>query len=278
MSDFKMLKLTDRALYWYEVASYIAPFATIGSLIMTGFSLASENRQEKRLEEISRKLEEIKNLIINTRISLERKLNDITMKERTGAILGIVESLKEYQSLKSQGILDNIITESNTVKGKIKTYIESSDVELEYTAGYCGLYLTLLPLRIATFELYDRPISKINGLVIGETEDILGVEEISISSAETIGSKRVSHVNEDPFELDELGPIVGTTFSVKIDNRTHGVGIFDPRNGDLNAVRAQARQQRDVFARQKAQEASAPFREVFAAARETLERLRNGEP
>lgn len=276
MTDFKMLKVSDKALYWFEVASYISPYATVGSFILSGFALASEHRQERRLVEMSRKLDEIKILINQTRRALEQKLEDIPLRERTGEVLGIEEALNEYRALQSQGILDNIISDSAQTKNKIKTFIDADDTPVDYRVMYCGLYATLLPLRVAAFELFDRPINDINPLVKSENEDLATVEAISISSAETVGSNRVSSRHqEERFLYDELGPVFGTNFYVTVDNTRRNLGTFIPRqgDGDLNAIRSRAQQSRDELAQQKARKAAAPFRQVFDASRAVLATL-----
>jgi len=270
VSEFQLLKVSDRALFWYEVAAYIAPYATVGSFILSGLSLHSEHAQERRLAEISRKLDEIKMLIIQARRALEEKLNDIPIRERTGEVLGIEEALNEYRGLQSQGVLDNIITDSAQTKRKIKAYIESEDTPLSYLAAYCGLYITLLPLRIAGFELFDRPVDQINALVSDELQDIVRIESIAIRSAERVGASRVSPRQEETFLFDELGPVYGTNFFVQVDNARRTLGTFIPRYGNLNELRAAAQDMRDAIAAQKAAEAAAPFRRAIDAAKEAI--------
>lgn len=270
MINSSLLNVTDPSTYWSEAVGYLAPYAKIGSLILSGFSLASELRQEKRLEEISKKLDEIKTLILQSRRALERKLNDIPLRERTGEVLGIEEALNEYRNLQSQGILDNIISDSAQTKRKIKTFIDADDTPADYRAAYCGLYTTLLPLRVAAFEMFERPIESINPLVKSEMEDLMEVEAISVRTAETIGDRRVSGVQTEAYLVDELGPIFGTHFSVKVDNDRRPLGTFIPGQGDLATIRGLANETRSTLGAQKATEAAAPFREVFAATTHVL--------
>lgn len=276
MNDFRLLNLSDDFLYWYEVASYIAPYATIGSFNVGGLALQSENRQEERLAEISKRLDEIKTLVTQTYRALEQKLNDIPVKERSGEVLGIEEALNEFRRLRSQGILDNIVSDSAQTKRKIKTYIDAKETPVEFRATYCGLYATLLPLRVAAFQLFDRPITEINQLVKEELLDLVDIESVMINSTETVGSNRVSPVISKDFLFDELGPTFGTMFSARVDNKARNLGTFLPRNtdlGDLNEIRKRAHDSRDKLATNKATEAAAPFRKVLEATKLTIGKI-----
>ena len=271
MTDFTVLKVSERALFWFELASYASPFATVGSLILSGFSLASENRQERRLAEISKKLDQIKVSINQTRRALEQKLNNMPLRERTGEVLGIEEALNEFRILNSQGILDNIVSDSAQTKRKIETYINAPDTPVEYRVLYLSLYATLIPLRIAAFELFDRPINDINQLVKSETESLLDAESISITSIENVGSNRVSALIFDTFIWDELGPRYGSKYSVQIDNSLRELGLYtDGPESERTAIRESAEKRRDELANQKASEASEPFRLLFETSKVTL--------
>ena len=61
--EFKLLKLSNKAKYWYEVASYVAPYATIASAILGGLSYFAVREQNRKLDRIFNKLIEIENLI-----------------------------------------------------------------------------------------------------------------------------------------------------------------------------------------------------------------------
>ena len=274
MSNFNLLKLSDRATYWYEVASYIAPYAKVGSFIVSGLTLISERSQEQRLAEISRKLDEIKTLINRTRAALEKKMNDIPVKDRTGEILGIEETLNEYRIHGRQGVLDNAVSESALTKGKIRAYIEASDTPLAYRGTYCALYTMLIPLRVAAFEMFDTEASEVNKLVAGELSDLIAISDIAIETSEKIGDRRVTAVQEERFLVDELGPVYGTNFYTSVDGDERTIGTFVPNAHNIAEVRRTAREVRDGFAAIKASEASAPFRTAFKSARTTLDTSR----
>lgn len=273
MADFKLLTPSSEALYWYEVASYIAPYATIGSFVLNAFSLASEAAQERRLAEISKKLDEIMHLIVQTKEALEQKMLDIVFKERTGEVLGIHEALQEFRNLRNQGMLDNILSDSAQTKRKIKTWIDAPDTPVALRAAYCGLYLSLLPLRIATFELFERPLAQINPLVKDELQDILDVAPASLACSDTVGRSRVGKVKETIILLDEMGPVYGTDFTVLVDADIEFLGAFLPRHKNLKETRDNAHARREALATQKGLDAAAPFQQASQAASQALLRL-----
>lgn len=267
MSDFKIIQPSSEALYWYEVVSYIAPYATIGSFILSAFSLASETVQERRLAEISRKLDEIMHLVVEASRALEQKMLDIVLKERTGEVLGFHEALLEFRNLQSQGILDNILSDSAQTKRKIKTFIDAPDTPDALRSAYCGLYLSLLPLRIATFELFKLPLAQINPLVNDELQDMLDVEPLSVKTADAIGRNRVGPVKQVVVLIDELGPVYGTEFFVQIDGESHSLGFFQPWKKNHAEVINQAHARRDALATENGALAAEPFNKVLEAAR-----------
>lgn len=237
MPKFQILQPTTSQLYWFELASYVAPYATVGSFLITaGMAFFHENDNEARHEAIMQKLNEISQQIEDLRLSLERKIDDMILKERTGEVLGIRESLEEYKLLKAQGVLDNIISDSAQTKQKIASYLDSPDTTLEYYLAYNALKCLLLPLRIATFGLFKIDSANLRVLTKDELRDLLLNRQTAINHLIEIGRNRVTYDSE-VIMIDELGPRYGTELWVDVDGKGVWGKTFSPPPNDHNELR-----------------------------------------
>lgn len=262
----RVLKVSDRALYWREIAKFTAPYATIGSFILSGLSFNSEKKQEERFTEISRKLDEIRSLIVQGRQYIEKKLNDTSLRERTGEVLGIDEALNEYRKLLQEDILTQLIVSSAKTKQTIRTFIVAGDTPLEYRVSYCALYFSLIPLRVATFRLYQSS-RQIKELIKEELNDLIAMERIALDSAKIVGENRVSTMQTSLLGCE---PGVGCSLDLYI--------YVDGKSIHLdNVVRGQDRRRankmRDRFVAEKVAEVMQPFRKALDEARNLLDTL-----
>lgn len=267
--NFQIIKPTADQLYWYELASYAAPYATVASFVLSIYAAAKQDEVNaailKKLDEISAQIRQLKD-------SIERKLNDILLKERAGEVLGIRESLLDYQRLKSVGILDNITTDSAQTKRKIAAYLSDAGTPDDYFHAYNALYVMLLPLRATCFNLYERPRSDTDPLLLKEIDDLLSVKDRAILVARTVGANRVA-ATQEPVLIDELGPVWGTDFSVYVDGRVVYSETFSPRNHDLAERRTRWRLKHEETANAKAEDAVSELVKCHQAAESARVRL-----
>jgi len=271
MSDFNVIKPSEGALYWYELAKFASPFATVGSFVLQAISFFSDG-QAAAFERLFRKLDELSQQIAELKQSIEAKLDDMVLKERFGEVLGIKESLEEYHRILSSGILDNIVTDSAQTKRKILAWLDDDRTPVAYLHAYNTLACTLIPLRTASFCLYRRPAPEIKALVKEEINDLLSRSAAAIKAGDTVGRNRVAY-EEKVVLVDELGPVWGTDFIIKVDKTVAYTDSFIPRSNDLQAVRNKAKAHFEELKEQNGWEACQPLEKCFSDAHMLLRQM-----
>lgn len=264
MSDFSVIKPSGKLLYWYEMAKYVAPYATVGSLLLSGFSYSSEVRQEHRLDQIAKQLRELKSLVINMERRIIDKLNDQVLKERSSEVLSYREFLQEQTIIQDTVALNLELSNMRTTKHKVLAYVNDVDTPLDYKASYCGLLMSLVSMRIAAFECLDLELAKVNELALDEINELLSYEDVIKATLREVGSKRVHSYEEERLLVDELGPVWGTIFSVMIDDRKLALGSFTPGSNSVSDERRMARKKVEELRERHASGAFDPFMESLA--------------
>lgn len=271
MSDFKVINPSDTALYWYELAKFASPFATVGSFIFQAISFFSDG-QAAAFERLFSKLDELSQQIAELKQSIEAKLDDMVLKERFGEVLGIKESLEEYHRILSPGILDNIVTDSAQTKRKMLAWLDDGRTPVAYLHAYNTLACTLIPIRTACFCLYRRPAAEVKALVKDEINDLLSRSAAAIKAGDTVGRNRVTY-EEKVVLVDELGPVWGTDFIIKVDKTVAYTDSFIPRSNELQAVRNKAKEHFEELKVQKGREACELLEKCFSDAHSLLHQV-----
>ena len=265
--EFSMLKLSDKAKYWYEVGTYLAPYAKIGSFVLGGLSLLAEAEQNKKLDKILQKLDEIEWLIKECAKKLEEKMEDVALRRTTGQVFGIKEALTESRQLANRDMLAQISVSSAITKNEVKLSMTDETIFLEHRGAYCALYCMLIPLRATVFGLLDEGNGTNNRLAREEVDDLLKMEDLTIAIMEDIGRNRVSNkIGEwlDVYEGESaLGRIHRTTFHTKVDGVTRHLGTFK----EYTEGRREAEKRHKDLVLEKINETAAPFRDIFDNAR-----------
>lgn len=269
MSEPKVLNTVSDDAYIADLAAYTSPFTTLGFFVLSvlPFLETDSNATERlilgRLDEISRQIRELRALF-------EQRLAELTLRERTGEVLGIQEAVEEFVRLRSQGILDNVTTDSAVTKRKILGYIADAETPIGYYHAYNSLLCTLIPLRIWTFFFFGRPRRDLVALVCGELRDLLANRERGTEVARTLGRNRVSGVSEELILIDELGPVWGTTFTIKVDGKVvyseTFAGIRQIPRRNIADMRRESREKREELAERYAELMSEDVRRCYDAA------------
>lgn len=272
MRNFRIIQSSPEELYWYGLFKYTSPYAEIGATVIELAKFFSENDLNTATQQLSRKLDELSVQIRQLREFIETKLDDIVLREHSGDVLGIKEALEEYIRLRSQGILDNIVTHSAQTKSKIEAYLSQDQTPIYYYHAYNTLKCMLLPVRVTCFMLYGRPSPDTSALVRDELHDLLANKERGVEVARVIGRNRVSY-EEEVFLFDELGPTWGTEFGVTVDGRRVYGDMFAPGERDLNEKRQRAQQKYKEFQEKKADEVSQGIRKCYDDAQQLLDQI-----
>lgn len=272
MGDFKVIQPSEGLTYWYELASYAAPYVAVGSFLFNAISFFTENSTARAFEKVFRKLDEISGQISEMKQAIEQKLNDMVLKERTGEVLGIKESLEEYSRIMSPGILDNIVTDSAQTKRKIFSYLDDERTPLEFFHAYNSLACMLVPLRVACFCLYKPTQSQTRALVVAEINDLLSKVDPALRAADKIGQNRVKY-EEKISVFDEGGAVKQTDFLVWVDKEVVYNDSFIPHQSDLAVTRRKARDKFDEMKAIKGKEVCKPLEDCYQECRSLLSRI-----
>ena len=270
-TTFQMLKLSDKAKYWHEVASYAMPYATVASAIIGGLSFLQEREQNKKLDAIIRKLDEIENLIRECKNRLEQKMEDVPLRQLTGQIFGINEALHESQGRES--ILEELIFPSAEAKSKARISITDESIGLEHRGAYCGLYCMLVPLRATILGLLGENPRISCSEMIAELDDLLDLENVILKIMYSVGRNRVS----SPVQVETVDWIK-TRMEMKHE-RKYFVLIDGAertlirRINGIEAIRQEAEEKREQLSAHFGDEAREPFEEIFDKARNAKQYL-----
>jgi hypothetical protein len=154
---------------WRPYFEYAAPFATVGSAIFSGLSYISERDQEKRLGEISYKIDLVRNDIRNLQTTIVQRMESIQLRNITAGVYSIVELLNEYATTESDTLLGNILSESSRLKHVIYITLDDEAIDPKLKSAYSSLLMTLAPLRITALAASGRDMDKIFNLVEEES-------------------------------------------------------------------------------------------------------------
>ena len=276
--EFDKLKVSDTAKYWYEVAAYVQPYAAIGSLILGGLSFLEERNQSKTLSRILNKLVEIEGRILECKNSINKKIEDVTLRRITGEVLGMEEILKEYCRLRMHNVLGidnilvNMVTASVTPKNAIRISIEDQEIHIEHRGAYCGLYCTLLPLRATAFELLGGGDREDHTIVREEILDLLAIEKVTLNLMDSIGRNRVSldlEVSTVDVYKTQLEMRHKRVFSSKVDGVKTIFGTVISE--DPNEGRRDAELKLEELADEMADASKGPFQKIFDEARRSMQ-------
>ena len=265
---FQMLKLSDKAKYWYEVASYAMPYAAVASAILGGLSFLEEREQNKKLDAIIRKLDEIENLIQECANRLEQKMEDVPLRELTGKILGINEALHESQGRKN--ILEALVVPSAEAKHTARISITDDSIGLGHRGAYCGLYCMLVPLRGTILGLLGENPRIGAAEMIAELDDLLDLEDVILEIMYSVGRNRVS----SPVQVKTVDWYHTRKHERKLFVLVDGVerALIRRVNG-VETVRREAEEKREKLADHLGDEAREPFDEIFEKARNAKQYL-----
>lgn len=262
-----------------EIISSIHPYIRIGQFIFDFFnSLNSEDENSEYFEEIFNKLDELKILIKSSYEHLERILNDIPLRERSGEVQAISELLLEIKSIKDRRILiqrlGDIEARSATTKKIIISFISSPYVLYEYKIIYFSLLTTLVPLRIASFKLYKNNEREIGKLVKDEFQELIALERQSKDITKVIGERRVSSIKSSRTILDEMIPSFILHYYVFVDGDLYTLGFYEVGQGRKNGLPHDVDKihtaKRDSIIRGKINHTEKPFIEFYKSLKKLI--------
>lgn len=259
----------SESLYWREVSACASAAHTVGSLVFNAIPFA-ENDRPTALRQFARNWAGLGPQIRQLEQSIGSKLTEATLVDRSGEVFGAKAALDEYLRLLSEGILDNIVTQSDVTARTLMGYLAHDDTPIDYYDVANGLLNALTSLRAVTFFLFDRPREERHAAVCSELASSLVNRNRGIESARAVGRNRVSSVDEELTLIDELGPVWGTIFTIRVDGRVVYHDIFAgprgiPRRG-LNEVRKQARLMQESLVVSNADAASMAVKGSYTAA------------
>ncbi|HEY0427636.1 MAG TPA: hypothetical protein VGC76_07615 [Pyrinomonadaceae bacterium] len=270
MRNFKIFQPSSDDSYWYELYKYAQPYAFIGTATLKALIHFLQEADFKTAERLF--FRDMEGLYLQVRRIKESlgKVNDTALKERSMEVLFYKESLDEYFGIQNKAILGGVLEESLITKEKIAPYHSDDQAPIEYYHVYNTLKFALLPLRAATFFLYNRPLDEVIPLFKQEIIDFLENEARGIEVAQTIGRNRVSPMHQELYVADELGPKWGTEFWIAVDGKTVYVDDFSPVSipkTEVGAIRNQARQKHAELLDSSAEEVAKDIREAYNTAK-----------
>lgn len=229
------------APYWLATIEaalpYIQTFAGLYS-VLSSFGPDSQDVRLKRIEDELRSLtarvaqleDVIKNLIL-----------DDVAKQLSAEVLAYKDSLDSYVTLKQQGILDNVLTQSAVTKNRLLQYIDDNTLPHSYRYYFGALLNACTSLRLSCIGLYSALQASRDKLLAPEAKAMLSRVPRVMQSAQAISEKRVATTSQVVL-IDELGPIYGTTMSVTLDGKHVWGEFWGPSKGGerLSAMRQRA--------------------------------------
>jgi hypothetical protein len=255
--------------YWYEIFKCASAYEEIGSLVLNAIPFA-ENDRPTALTHFFESFAGIGSQIEQLQTSVNQKLIETTLTEPSGDLFGIKASLDEFKKLGNQSILVNVVTRSNEIVARLAGFLAHDDTPADYYHVANGLLFALVSLRAAAFFLFDRSQADVNGTVCMDLRQSLGDRARGVETARTVGRNRVSEVNEELTLIDELGPVWGTIFSIRVDGRVVYDDTFGGARGiphrNINDVRNQARQMHDSLLQSNADFVSADLKKAYDTA------------
>jgi hypothetical protein len=257
------------SLYWREVSACSSAAHTLGSLIFNAIPFA-ENDRPTALRQFARNWTGLGPQISQLKKSIGNRLTERTLADRSAEVFAIQATIDNYMQLPSEGIFDNVILQSNVTAQTLMGYLALDETPADYYDVANGLLNALTSLRAVVFFLFDRPQKEIYAAVCADIAGSLINRTRGIESARTVGRNRVSDVDEELTLVDELGPVWGTIFTIRVDDRVVYHDTFSgprgiPRRG-LNEVRQQARSMQESLAASNADAASVAVKTAYAAA------------
>ena len=250
----EVIASSSEDLFWFHLAAHASPYATLGNAVLSVVPLGADAAASEA--EILRKLDELKLQFDALRASIAQQITDDRVLARTGKVLALKELLDEYGTTRREQTLLDVQTASAIEKRSIMELLDSAATPTAYFHVYNTLLCMLVAIRITCFVLLKLEKTRLHSEVCNEIHDAVKYEQRGIDVAHEIGRNRVSGVNERLFLVDELGPVWGTTFTIKVDGKVvysdqfAGSREFPRRN--ISDVRSQAQRIREQLADQYA--------------------------
>jgi hypothetical protein len=239
----RILQPSSPDVYWREVNAIASEYFAIGSLIVRAIPFDESNRT-RAVAQCLTNLRGIERQVTNAEDALRGRLSLLILRDQSDQIIKFRKDLYSFVEAQSQGILDNLTTDSDSAVLNLGNALRNNDTPADYYHVANAMLYVVLALRIASFFLFDRPVAEVTRAVCREMTDLLGTAERALEIARIVGRNRVSGVDEELILIDELGPVWGTTFSIRVDGRVVYTDTFAgsrevPRRS-LNEVRARA--------------------------------------
>lgn len=238
------------AAYWLGVVEAAIPYIQAFSGLYSVLTTFGENPQEARLKRIELELKALSAQISKLEEVLKNLILDTVAKQLAAEVLGYRDSLDSYTSLKTQGILDNVLTQSAITKNRLAQYIDDGATPHSFKFYFGSLLNACTSLRMAAIGLYPATRESREKLVLPEAKTFLARIPKITESAQFISDRRVKQDSRVEM-FDELGPIYGTVMSVTLDGKPYWNSFVVPRKGDGNRLsqmrtRADAERKRAV--------------------------------
>lgn len=274
MSDFQVLKVSDKALLAYEIFKYVSPYATTASFLISAYSFFTDEHQDNQ-NELVEKLDDLVDRVEATKEALLQKIEHTVLKDLTAKVNGIALGFADYGATNSIGTLDNLLTQSALTRSALEGYIEDTSQPIELRITLTGLYTLFSAVRIDVLGAYKTQEGTNDGALNIRINDqkfkALQYEVPFSSMISTLNNGRFSNVHTN--DINSMEPntpvyVIGYDFEGNFQT-TGSVNGFGP-NGDYSQKREQANEKRENRVQATFDEAWRPCKEYFHALKNSV--------
>ena len=160
--------------------------------------------------------------------AIRRFLTNARLREITASVMDHEEAFRELLALPKEQFLSPLIENTRKSKNAIEQELQNEEITNEDAVRYYALYFTVVPLRVACFEMIDNSQADVGRLVVSELNDLI---ETKVRIKDTIAAwtdERVSPIEQDTqVEPVRGGSMVTITLSYNIDGKLGGRVDFD---------------------------------------------------
>ena len=266
----EIIRPSSPALYWREVASTGTAYTDIANLTINAIPIA-ENSRPRAKKQFLETFAGARQQIAALQESINRLLIEPTLTEPSAGAFALKATIDDFASTSSSQpntqALDNAKAQANRIEQKLIAHLQLTETPIDYYHVGNALYLFAISLHLGLLFLADQNRRDNNAALCSFIRGLLDNRTRALEVARLVGAKRVSEVDEDLVLIDELGPVWGTNFTIRVDGRVVYTDTFAgsrgiPRRG-LNEVRDQARAMRESLIRSNADAVAAELTQTY---------------
>jgi hypothetical protein len=257
-------------LYWREIFSTGSAYDEAGILVLKAIPL-SEASRPKAKKQFLEGVGGARSRIASLQNAINAVLLEPTLADSNRTAFAIKASLDSFADTPTNqpatSALKNAETLANLVEQGLIGHLQLAETPIDYYHVANSLYFFAVSLHLGVLFLADQTRKDNNARLCGHIGRSFANRSRAVEVARLVGAKRVSDVDEELTLIDELGPVWGTNFTIRVDGRVVYNDTFAGSRGiprrTINEVRAQAKAMRDSLVKSNGDAVSAEVTQAY---------------